>query len=630
MPSLTRTDDATHPTSGTRLIGPPAACAAIFVAIALARIIYVSLYASAIPFWDQWDELNLLFRPWNDGTWHLAQLFSAHNEHRIALTRLLGLVLFVANDHVFDNLVECYANALLYAGMWALAFALFTRNQKSHLSHWVLALVVIVLGALPFDWENILVGFQSQFYLMEMAAIGTVGIATYRTLSPTTLIVLACATITSLFTMAAGVLVAPAVCCVMALLAWRDRTNLHPKIVTIGVMLVITILGLLAIPHVPLDAPLAASGLVEHVRAMLVALTWPWQPLEHRGLLFAAVVWAPTALWCWRFIRTTQASDSEIFTVGICAWVLLQFLAIAHARGHDIQSIPSRYSEIAAIGIACNAWLALRLTGNIQRMPLLVSAAVAIGLALTGYVLYKRTPTDHDAMVQRHRFGTIEAWQVRNALSGHALATPTPGSLEIPYPDSDLLQHFLSLQDMRAILPSVLLPATGPRGEPLSRLSASLQQTVRQWWGASHDDPLAHFSPVAPSTQEAASGGFCALDLISPGASFSEQAEAMAHRGDLIQLTGWYADSKRAAPPTLSIILVGASRSYAIPASTNILRPDVAKALNSHAAEHAGYTVAATLESVETGVYRVVLASNVSASGSMCDSKRKLLVLPGS
>lgn len=596
----------------------------VFLAIAAARMVYVSLYASALPFWDQWDELNLLFRPWHDGTWHWLQLFSAHNEHRIALTRILGLLLFEGNGHTFDNLVECYANAFLYAGMWSLAYALLSRHEENSLHRCMLALGVIALGALPFDWENTLVGFQSQFYFMEMAAIGAVGIAAYCRPSTCALAMLACLCVAGLFTMGSGVLAAPAVCVVMVLLAWRDRTALRPKVATIMVMLAITAMGLLSIPHVPSDARFASNGLAEHIHAMLVVLAWPLQSFGRRGLLLAAVVWMPTVLWCLRFLGTARASDSEIFIVGTCAWVLLQFLAIAHARGHGIQAVPSRYTEIPAIGIACNAWLALKLMDNTRNMQLLASTAIAVGFAMVGYVFYKRTPSDHQAMIQRHSFSVIETWHVRNALSGRGLPASAPGSLEIPYPSSSRLQYFLSLPDMRAILPGMLLPPLERGGNaPLSRLSDTLQHAIRRW---SHTPRFTELAATA--TQSTASRGYCALDSVSPGGSFSKQAEVSLYRGDLVQLTGWYVDSLRSATPSLSIILAGSAHSYAISASTNILRTDVARALHSPAAMHAGYRVAALLAPVEAGTYPIVQASNTSAPASTYDSGRELRVLP--
>jgi hypothetical protein len=54
-------------------------------------------WGSVLPFYDQWGAEGLaLYRPWLTKTFDWTFLFAAHNEHRIALTRLTDLALFAA------------------------------------------------------------------------------------------------------------------------------------------------------------------------------------------------------------------------------------------------------------------------------------------------------------------------------------------------------------------------------------------------------------------------------------------------------------------------------------------------------------------------------------------------------
>ena len=46
----------------------------VMVCVTMVRVIYVSLHGAAIPFWDQWDELNHLIGPWSQDAWHAGQL----------------------------------------------------------------------------------------------------------------------------------------------------------------------------------------------------------------------------------------------------------------------------------------------------------------------------------------------------------------------------------------------------------------------------------------------------------------------------------------------------------------------------------------------------------------------------
>ena len=86
--------------------------------------------------------------------------------------------------------------------------------------------------------------------------------------------------------------------------------------------------------------------------------------------------------------RFRQASSNEIFAIGVTFWVVLQTFAIAHARGHGLVSLPSRYTEILAIGLLANLWLTL----NMLRQPLrsgivMFLEAVAAGLGIVLVVM---------------------------------------------------------------------------------------------------------------------------------------------------------------------------------------------------------------------------------------------------
>ena len=71
-------------------------CVLRFVAagclILAAKLLLIRHCGSVVPYWDQWDGIayNLLL-PWEQGRLGLADLFAAHNEHRIVFTRVISL-----------------------------------------------------------------------------------------------------------------------------------------------------------------------------------------------------------------------------------------------------------------------------------------------------------------------------------------------------------------------------------------------------------------------------------------------------------------------------------------------------------------------------------------------------------
>lgn len=498
-----------------------------FVAVTLTRIIYVSLYAMPIPFLDQWDELNTQFRPWLDGGWHFSRLFAPHAEHRVLFTRLVGMLLIAVNGHVFDNLVVAYANTFIYAGLWALVFALLTHNTTRNARLAVLAFV-IVLGVLPFDWENILVGFQNQFYFLELSAVALLGLAAWRDGSWQTLALLVLLALASLFTMASGLLAAPAVCAVVVLRTWRDRTRPAFLLSVILAMLAVTALGLVLLMHTQKNTAYNATGAVEFLRGWVTALMWPLQPYNPSRVLFAAIVWSPLVIWMWRFGRARTADETTIFAAGLAIWVFLQCFAIGYSRGHGLKALAWRYTEIPALGLAANFTLALKLASGpaIASRRMIALAAIVLVSATTGWIFYKRTPMDYSYMQQRYRYSQSETANVARYLAGHALPQLPSMDLDLPYPTAARLKQFLDMPGMRALLPPSLFPSSQSRKHtPLSNLASGMQRFLRERFLATVDRPVARtpvaFKPYSSVLPDANTNRQCALDSINghPAAS---------------------------------------------------------------------------------------------------------------
>jgi len=90
----------------------------IFLAGLGARLWLIRQFGTPLPFWDQWDEVWVVYLPYFHGKLSLAALFSSHNEHRILLTRLYDLALLLLNRQ-WDNQVQMTANAFLYSAAMA-------------------------------------------------------------------------------------------------------------------------------------------------------------------------------------------------------------------------------------------------------------------------------------------------------------------------------------------------------------------------------------------------------------------------------------------------------------------------------------------------------------------------------
>src|SRR5450432_414382 len=87
---------------------------AVFLVALGAQLWVVWLYGSPLPFWDQWDEANSLFKPWVEGHLTWADVFAPASDHRIVLTHLLDLSLTWLNGR-WDPLLQMTVNAFFHA-----------------------------------------------------------------------------------------------------------------------------------------------------------------------------------------------------------------------------------------------------------------------------------------------------------------------------------------------------------------------------------------------------------------------------------------------------------------------------------------------------------------------------------
>jgi hypothetical protein len=450
---------------------------AVYLACLIAHVIYVSLYAHEIPFWDQWDaEADRLLRPLQESSLSLGQMFASHNEHRILFSRLLSLALFKLNSGQWNNLVEAYASSVIYAAVPATFVWLASRNGGSRIPTVVGAFAACALAMLPFDFENTLVGFQSQFYFMAEFALLILATAcyarpTYRTAAGLTALGLA-----SLFTMASGMF-APGLAIAMLWICHGNNPKNRGFLIAASLGLAATVaLGVILFPI--LGSNLAASGVEGHIHALSTNFMWPMQSRsgrewhEGRKIVYAACVWAPLLAWLIQRIRVREFETDELFVVAVAFWVALQLAAIAHSRGHDLLSVPSRYTDIFAIGLICNAWLASRmLTAPGARWPVLGVPAILFVIA-AGSGLVSRTPADLWNVRATARFGTAQTDNVAAYIRTSDPQWLIKPLFEIPYPDAKRLQSLLDNPTIRSSLPSTInpvSPAGDKTGDPASR-----------------------------------------------------------------------------------------------------------------------------------------------------------------
>ena len=151
----------------------------------------------------------MVYFPYFEGKLSLADLFAAHNEHRIFFTRIYGLGLLLLNGQ-WDGQLQMVINAIIHCATLAGLGWLMSRWLEKR--YWILLWLPLILAlALPLGWENSLAGFQSQFYFLLVFSLLTLWLLGLHKPNSARWWCGAVAAVMSLFTLASGFLAAAAV-----------------------------------------------------------------------------------------------------------------------------------------------------------------------------------------------------------------------------------------------------------------------------------------------------------------------------------------------------------------------------------------------------------------------------------
>jgi hypothetical protein len=440
-----------------RRAGPMLALAALVI---LARAVLVGGFASALPFWDQWDaEAASWLKPWLQGELTFAHLLAAHNEHRIGWSRLWSLLWFEANGGRWDNLVLALANTLLSGLLAALTWALLRDGLATRAARAVFFALVLLLAVMPFGWENLLVGFQSQFQFLALFALLLLAAAARLRDRPASLPLLWGLALLGLPTMATGVLAPVAAGGVLVLRVWAGQWRIGRAGVAVAGLAVIALGGLAAVPVVPEHGVLRPDSLAEGLRALGRVLAWP----VPRGWWVVPALWLPTAWALWQFRRRREVEAQEWLALGLAAWTLLQALAIVWSRGQGLEMPPSRYTDLLAFGLLANGWLALQgwerartNSGDGRWLRAAPAALVLLYFAALLAGLVRGLPAHRVALHERSWLSGEQRANVREFLaSGEPQALVAP-PLYVPYPDPARLAAYLSDPVIVAMLPATI------------------------------------------------------------------------------------------------------------------------------------------------------------------------------
>jgi hypothetical protein len=430
---------------------------ALFVAIATVRVSLAMYVATPLPFYDEWPGvIDRIARPMLAHALHpVAMLLATHNEHVLAPTRLLEWGLLCANDLQFDNTLVCVLNQLLRAALAAtlivLALPALVRRPR------LFVMAAAAFAAVPYDWENIGMGFANSYFLLAGFSVSTiVAAARVRFIVPGAIALVAFALLADV-SMGSG-FIAAAIGLFVVAVRWQ-RGDLR----TIAAFVFAAALGACA--------------------AIGMALTWRATggisigALQALQIMLAVLAWIPTAVLGHHCLRSHAVDRCELALLGVSLWGLAEILAIIAMRPEFRLWFPiSRYMEILGIAAFANIGCLMRAEHSTPALRRLArwtlpafACAIALGTPFAGYWLDWRA---NNLAAQAQRIG-------RYVRQGDAATWTSAPVAELPFPSPEYLRAELDADDVRYILGDVY--GTRPQPAPLTGFWRGFGTDLRAW-----------------------------------------------------------------------------------------------------------------------------------------------------
>ncbi len=434
-----------------------AAWLAAFFLVALgAKLWTIQLWATNLPFWDQWDEARLLFKPWLEGALTWRDFFIPHNEHRIVFTRLLDLLEVKLNGQ-WDIYLQTVVNAVLHIAYGcgvATAIWHFTGRKYAGL----ICVALLPFFALPFAAENTIRGFQSQFYFTNIFSVGAIlGLGFGKPCGKLWLSGLLAAML-AIFTMASGFLAAAAIIGLITLRAMKQRSVSRGEILTALCGLAVVAFGLAVKVTVAQHAQLQANSAGDFIGTLLENLAWPFG--SHPVLLL--LLQLPLALVAVKFFRSGFKNQRAAeFVLALGGWAFLQALVLAYGRARMAES--SRYLDALSTLPLANCAALFVLAAENDFAPRVKKIALPFALIWSAILVIGQIQSSR-AIAENYLegargWGLAQVQTVRAFIAtGDATALKDSPREAVPYWSADWLVEILQQPKLVSILPAEAFP----------------------------------------------------------------------------------------------------------------------------------------------------------------------------
>jgi hypothetical protein len=432
------------------------------LAVLICRLLCIHFYRDGISIsWDQWEgEAIGLYPKWLAGTLGIHDLVAGHNEHRLLITRLYNLALFYLNGNSWSIMLQVRANALLHV-LTLVMFLYLAGREFTTWQRWVLSLVGCLVFSIPYAYENILCGFQSQFYFLELVSILLLASASFLNGKNALMIVLFLAMLAP-FTMASGplaIFVALVVLAIKLGIQHGDRTRERTTYLLILVVTVIACLAIVLTPKVAGHDQFKARNLHQFIEALVQVFSWPLPS----NIIAAIFMQMPLLLFACYFLRKIKtATPQEIFLFSLVFWLWLQLASLAYGRAVLVWS--SRYKDLYALSSVLGVTSILMMLNPIRGSKISwreIMGGLWIMIMAAGFLFSIREVMNQLEFVKKFTMEQKKSLGIY-LTTGDESALHNKTQLNMPHPDPERLKWILSKPEYKSISDKACLDVSIP------------------------------------------------------------------------------------------------------------------------------------------------------------------------
>lgn len=324
----------------------------------------------------------------------------------------------------------------------------FFKNRSFSGLRWLLIPVILAQFALPFSFENLFIGFQSQFYFLILFSVISILLITYLPENGYAFAAVFLLCLLSIFTMGSGFITPFTIVTVYILdLYLKSRFSLF-NCFCILVLVITSITGYFLIPQIPVHQVYRAQNLSQLIYALGYILSWPIG--DHQFPAF--LLWTPALFMILLLTIRKSLTRADVLMTGCFVWSFIQCCAIAYGRGQELTMVSSRYTELFSLGLISNAWFVIRFAeqkGNnlFRYFPAVVFSFVFFYGHLT------RINEDMNEIHKIHDYSLLQTRNVCMYLKTNDKTFLDKKGFEIPFPNPVRLKELLDKPSIRKILP---------------------------------------------------------------------------------------------------------------------------------------------------------------------------------